>query len=405
MLKARTTLLWTCALLASAAGCGSDDTSESTENGAPEITDLSADQDAVLTLGTATISVAATDPDGDALTYTWAVTAGTLDATDGETPKLFTAPDARGPVTITVTVSDGNGGTAEETLELGVVGWVAPASAAGVPAGMTLNVVSFSTAEDGVAVGGSETNNVPYIVHFKNGAWADETAGSAGHLTAAVALAADNIWTGGGGGIGFHYDGTDWTNFTIPGGCVHGMAAVDANNIWVTPAEGQDYMRQYSGGALNAWTNSAVTVGPMNGVDMVDANDGWAVGGTGTAIRWNGTEWADVETPATGVLKAVSMVAANDGWIVGASGRVMHWDGAAWTDVATPAGTTALSGVHALAADDVWVAGAAGTIMHFDGTNWTLVPTGVGADLNSIYMVSPTDGWAVGTDSTILHLE
>ena len=58
-------------------------------------------------VGTVTdFSVAASDPDGDPLSYSWEATAGTLEAEDSSTAK-WTAPDQPGSAAVTVTVSDG----------------------------------------------------------------------------------------------------------------------------------------------------------------------------------------------------------------------------------------------------------------------------------------------------------
>ena len=75
--------------------------------------------DAVDLGGTATLACAAGDPDGDALTYTWAVTAGVVDEA-GETT-TFTAPDTPQAVTVTCTAQDPSGATATAT-RLVVVG-------------------------------------------------------------------------------------------------------------------------------------------------------------------------------------------------------------------------------------------------------------------------------------------
>jgi len=70
------------------------------------------------------------DPDGDALSYTWTQTAGpsvSLSNTSAETPS-FTAPevDADSNLVFEVTVSDGNGGTATDTVTITVQNVTAP---------------------------------------------------------------------------------------------------------------------------------------------------------------------------------------------------------------------------------------------------------------------------------------
>ncbi len=66
------------------------------------------------------LTAVANDPDGDPLTYQWTVPAGTLD--QATTPKpMWTAPMVVGSVPATVTVNDGRGGTASDTVTLQVI--------------------------------------------------------------------------------------------------------------------------------------------------------------------------------------------------------------------------------------------------------------------------------------------
>jgi outer membrane protein OmpA-like peptidoglycan-associated protein len=68
---------------------------------------------------TSTLTAEATDPDGDTLTYRWSAPAGTLQS-PGDRQTLWTAPQQEGPVQATVTVNDGRGGTASNSVTLQV---------------------------------------------------------------------------------------------------------------------------------------------------------------------------------------------------------------------------------------------------------------------------------------------
>ena len=70
--------------------------------------------------GSATVSAAAQDPDGDALTYTWSAAAGSLtSASAAQTP--WRAPTVEGPVPVVVTVNDGKGASASDVVTILVV--------------------------------------------------------------------------------------------------------------------------------------------------------------------------------------------------------------------------------------------------------------------------------------------
>ena len=68
---------------------------------------------------TVTLSAEGTDPDGNALTYTWHAPAGTL-ATPAAARTSWSAPTAEGPVPITVKVDDGKGGMASDVITVQV---------------------------------------------------------------------------------------------------------------------------------------------------------------------------------------------------------------------------------------------------------------------------------------------
>ena len=67
-----------------------------------------------------TVTADAQDPDGDTLTYRWSAPTGTLQ-NPGDRQTRWTAPQQEGPVPVTVTVSDGHGGTASDTVTIQVV--------------------------------------------------------------------------------------------------------------------------------------------------------------------------------------------------------------------------------------------------------------------------------------------
>jgi outer membrane protein OmpA-like peptidoglycan-associated protein len=69
---------------------------------------------------TSTVIADASDPDGDPITYQWSAPAGTLaNRADRQTP--WTAPMQEGPVPVTITVSDGRGGTATDAVTIQVI--------------------------------------------------------------------------------------------------------------------------------------------------------------------------------------------------------------------------------------------------------------------------------------------
>ncbi len=132
----------------SIAGCGMQ------VNQAPVINSLTANPTTVSTGGSSTITCNATDADGDTLTYTWSSTAGTV--TGAGASVTWMAPSVDGTYTVTVTVADGKGGTATDSVDISVIVGNNPpviasvvAASPSVPPGGTTAVTCTATDADG----------------------------------------------------------------------------------------------------------------------------------------------------------------------------------------------------------------------------------------------------------------
>ena len=68
---------------------------------------------------TVKLNCQATDPDGDAVTYRWTAPQGTFNPADAAN-STWTAPNQPGTVVLTVTASDGRGGTATSSCTVNV---------------------------------------------------------------------------------------------------------------------------------------------------------------------------------------------------------------------------------------------------------------------------------------------
>ena len=167
--------------------------------------------------------------------------------------------------------------------------------------------------------------------------------------------------------------------------------------------------------------------GSLSGVVATSASNAWAWGlgcsdtkCTKTLIlRWNGTTWAQVPSPALGTayyITGVAAASAGSAWAVGytesgtsTSTLILHWNGTAWTRVPSPSPAGSfLYGVAAAPAGTAWAVGCTGCgtgstatststlILHWNGTTWTQVPPPVVGSLDGVAAVSASSAWAVG---------
>jgi len=65
-------------------------------------------------------------------------------------------------------------------------------------------------------------------------------------------------------------------------------------------------------------------------------------------------------------------------------------------------GGSGLNSVFMTSATDGWAVGLGGAIYHYTGGGWSVYTT-TGSTLNSIFMLSANEGWAVGNGGTIFH--
>jgi hypothetical protein len=87
-------------------------------NQMPVINSLSSDPSSVVPGDISRITCTASDPDGDQLSYSWSATGGNITGTSDIVN--WTAPDAAGTYSISVTVTDGKGGVADKSYTITV---------------------------------------------------------------------------------------------------------------------------------------------------------------------------------------------------------------------------------------------------------------------------------------------
>lgn len=107
----------------------------------PVVTSVTVNPASVNANGTVAVTVVASDPDGDALTYSYTVTGGAISGTGPNV--TWTAPALEGAHSVNVTVNDGKGGTATGSSALTVLPAVTQVTGtARFPAGVSGDLVN-----------------------------------------------------------------------------------------------------------------------------------------------------------------------------------------------------------------------------------------------------------------------
>ena len=98
-----------------------------------------------------------------------------------------------------------------------------------------------------------------------------------------------------------------------------------------------------------------------------------AVGGYGTIVRYDGSDWSSMNSGTNQSLFGVWGNAGNSVFAVGSSGTTLRFNGATWWIM--PSGTNRyLSAVWGTAGNNVFAVGEAGTILNHTGQSLVYLP-------------------------------
>ena len=217
-------------------------------------------------------------------------------------------------------------------------------------------------------------------------------------------------------------------------GCPTGVGVGDAYAAGTSGTVGVIY--DYSGGApsTGSWISMPITAAAtpatiFNSVYMfIDSSgnlEGFAVGDNGVIARLLSGSWVETNVgPSTTTFNGVAVDSGNpvDAWAVGydsasKGGVIYHFSSGSWAGAVAPSPSTVdLVSVFLVSGSEGWIVGTESTILHgtgLPGSGFTAISgagsntlfsgTGPGIDLNSVSFQSSGAGWTVGTHGVILQ--
>jgi hypothetical protein len=281
-----------------------------------------------------------------------------------------------------------------------------PPSQSGAPSGSPegLTGVYAASPTDVWAVGGATGD--PFE-HWNGTSWTGQglpaglctEANNQCGVSSITGTSADNITAEGGAiidtgtsdvaeSVAFHFNGTSWSQMTIPAGVTLGpLAAFSATDLWSVNNDGD--AEQFNG---STWTTTKLPITTtlpdldMTSISGSSPSDIWAAGTASTEgvehrkvapvlEHFNGSTWSNVTVPVNGGVTSVADISPADAWAID-GGSLINWNGSGWSLVtATTQTGAAVTGsvLAALSPTDVWLGGAT-TLDNFNGTTWTSVP-------------------------------
>jgi photosystem II stability/assembly factor-like uncharacterized protein len=300
-------------------------------------------------------------------------------------------------------------------------GWNTPQ--APVATGPLYSVFMVSSTE-GWAVGAAGS-----IYHYFGGSWNTFTSPVSTALRSVFMVSPTEGWAVGDGGIIIHYSAGTWSGPVSPGTTSNNLLSMfmtSSTEGWAFGAKGT--ILHYSGGSWTALPSNLVPTSPVavlnfNSVYFNAANDGWAVGTDGVVLHFDGVNYGTVTSPTINNFTSTSFgppltgpINPDDGWAVGNASAtpsfeptIYHWNGFSWSKGVAIGTTNNLNSVFMINSGDVWTVGGGPehtasctaalcpVILHFTGGSWnTITPPPGTYSLRSIFMVSSSEGWAVG---------
>ncbi len=280
--------------------------------------------------------------------------------------------------------------------------------------------------------------------------WSVETSPVTVHLNGVYALNTDDVWIAGNTGTILHYDGTDWTTADTPTDKnLNAIQMIDNDEGWAVGSEGtilhstggiwesitgyseqvtfQDvvafapgnvYVIGYSlldGGMVLNWNGtdfSTVHATSSNLIDMAATgpDEIWVVGGNDYRVYYNGTVWTEDTVSLADPIKLFSVSFDTDGMPVILGTRMPGWDKeiiygrtatGEWTTLYNNWGPS-LMNINIYQTRG-YAMGKNGKMLELSIYGWAALPEMVTNQLNTVYLLDMSRGWAVGDSGLILR--
>ena len=265
----------------------------------------------------------------------------------------------------------------------------------------TLKTISnLTTLGSEVLAAGSDAN-AGSILRGSGTTWARDAYNDQAMFYGVAAVAQNEIYAVGAGGVVWTYDGTSWR--ALSNGRLDSLAAVaaaDASNVWVAGAGGL-VMRYVPGTGSYFKSETLLTGGRILGAWANSASDVWIVGVGGFTGHFDGNRWTSVASGTGANLRAVWGAASDAVYAVGDGGTILFWDGGKWNTSFSPT-SAVLSGVSGTGKTDIWAVGENATVLRSSGGAFaaaTPAVTGLTGSVSSVLAVSTSEAFiSAGTD-------
>jgi photosystem II stability/assembly factor-like uncharacterized protein len=142
----------------------------------------------------------------------------------------------------------------------------------------------------------------------------------------------------------------------------------------------------------------------LNDLDFATSDQGYACGSSGTVYSITSTSVTNLNCPSSSSLTGISAPSVDHVWVCGGN-RIYYYNGSTFTSQPGPPGT--FNDIHFINNQKGWVVGNAGIIGYTvdGGANWNKQtnPDPQDKSLYGVFFYNEDYGWAAGVDGVILH--
>lgn len=273
-----------------------------------------------------------------------------------------------------------------------------------------LNDVFFLNSNNGWAVG--RQGKIVMTSTGGTATWLAQNSGTTNDLNKVFMVNTNVGYAVGDNGTVIKYNGSTWSALNISySQDMHGVYFLDANTGWVSGDWGRIMMTTDGGSTWTTQVNNAMYTNLFYDIHMVNSGDGWAVGTSGRVLHYNGSNWSNVSTPATGDLYSVSFSSSTNGIITGENSKVYYYNSGTITEHSTslPDNSFHVYSVVSISPTLAYAAtspgfGGGGIILKYNGSSWTTDYEYTGIYTELFYGISfpvASKGFAVGAGGMI----
>lgn len=247
------------------------------------------------------------------------------------------------------------------------------------------------------------------MLHYTNTQWLVYPFGE----NTLLMYSASQGWSGGGNGSILEYESNCWRTVRsrfnpgdIPHGTITSMSVVAPNDVWAATDEGFLHYDGYDWQRVDRTAQFR-----PNKVLMLKNGEGLAFGSDGNSlimISYRNGSWQPLaKANDSNYLSLYARLITRGPTVEGTTS--VPYDAGELFKVAS-ALTTTINSVYMVSDQEGWAVGGnfdygdrTSTILHYKADSWSAVASPAQDNaLNSVYMTSPDEGWAVGYD-VILH--